>query len=108
MENSVELDKKRKVPAIEVDERQLRAHVSEVVRQSVEETLTYCDFPSAHGGESAYNNPATTESRNPQRNAGSRQFPGRPAALMLASARLRSMAGQKWGAQCYLNMRTEE
>ena len=30
---------KRKVPVIEVDERQLRAHVSEVVRQSVEETL---------------------------------------------------------------------
>ena len=30
---------KRKVPVIEVDERQLRVHVSEVVRQSVEETL---------------------------------------------------------------------
>ena len=38
MENSVELDK-RKVPVIEVDERQLRSYVSEVVRQSVEETL---------------------------------------------------------------------
>lgn len=30
---------KRKVPVIEVDESQLRAHVSEVVHQSVEETL---------------------------------------------------------------------
>ena len=38
MENSVEQEK-RKVPVIEVDEGQPRAHVSEVVRQSVEETL---------------------------------------------------------------------
>ena len=38
MEDSRELEK-REVPVIEVDERQLRAHVSEVVRQSVEETL---------------------------------------------------------------------
>lgn len=30
---------KKKVPVIAVDERELRAHVSEVVRQSVEETL---------------------------------------------------------------------
>ena len=30
---------KRKVPVIEVDEQELRSHVSEVVRQSVEETL---------------------------------------------------------------------
>ncbi len=38
MEDSREREK-REVPVIEVDERQLRAHVSEVVRQSVEETL---------------------------------------------------------------------
>ena len=38
MEDSRQREK-RKVPVIEVDERQLRAHVSEVVRQSVEETL---------------------------------------------------------------------
>ena len=38
MENSVEQEK-RKVPVIEVDEGQLRVHASEVVRQSVEETL---------------------------------------------------------------------
>lgn len=30
---------KKKVSVIEVDEQQLRAHVSEVVRESVEETL---------------------------------------------------------------------
>ena len=30
---------KRKVPVVSVDEQELRAHVSEVVRQSVEETL---------------------------------------------------------------------
>ena len=30
---------KKKVPVIEVDERQLRSHVAEVVRQSVEDTL---------------------------------------------------------------------
>ena len=31
---------KKKVPVIEVDEQELRSHVSEVVRQSVEETLS--------------------------------------------------------------------
>jgi len=30
---------KKKVPVIAVDEEELRTHVSEVVRQSVEETL---------------------------------------------------------------------
>ena len=30
---------KKKVPVIEVDEGQLRSHVAEVVRQSVEDTL---------------------------------------------------------------------
>lgn len=30
---------KKEVPVIEVDESQLKAHVSEVVRQSVEDTL---------------------------------------------------------------------
>lgn len=45
MENSVEQEK-RKVPVIEVDEGQLRAHVFEVVRQSVEETL---ERPSGGG-----------------------------------------------------------
>ena len=38
MKRSVEQGK-RKVPVIEVDEGRLRAHVSEVVRQSVGETL---------------------------------------------------------------------
>ncbi len=38
MKATKELDKK-KVPVTEVDEQQLRAHVSEVVRKSVEETL---------------------------------------------------------------------
>ncbi len=38
---------KRKVSIIEVDERQLRAHVSEVVRQSGEETLN--SLLSKHG-----------------------------------------------------------
>lgn len=38
MENSVEHDK-REVPVIEVDERELRAHVSEVAGQSVAEML---------------------------------------------------------------------
>ena len=31
---------KKKVPVIEVDEQELRSHVSEVLRQSVEETLS--------------------------------------------------------------------
>ena len=39
METIKEETRKKKVPVISVDEQELRSHVSEVVRQSVEETL---------------------------------------------------------------------
>lgn len=80
-----------------------------IVAEGCEETLTYYDFPSSHWRNLRTNNPLerlNREIRRRTRVVGS--FPDGHAALMLVSARLRYMAGQKWGTQRYLNMRTEE
>lgn len=166
---------KKKVPVIAVDEQELRAHVSEVVLQSVEqtlnglleaeadalcqarryernaqrastraghyqrdlqtkagtvqlsvpklrhvpfetaikaasvlesgcdETLSYYAFPATHWRHIRTSNPLerlNREIRRRTRVVG--RFPDGHAALMLVSARLRYMAGQKWGTQRYI------
>ncbi len=80
-----------------------------VVSEGYEETLSYYDFPSAHWRHVRTNNPLerlNREIRRRTRVVGS--FPDGHAALMLVSARLRYMAGQKWGTQRYLSMRQTE
>ena len=80
-----------------------------VVSEGYEETLSYYDFPSAHWRHVRTNNPLerlNREIRRRTRVVGS--FPDGHAALMLVSARLRYMAGQRWGTQRYLSMRQTE
>lgn len=80
-----------------------------IVGEGCDETLTYYDFPSANWRDLRTNSPLerlNREIRRRTRVVGG--FPDGHAALMLVSARLRYMAGQKWGTQRYLNMRTEE
>ena len=52
------------------------------VEDGIEETLTYCDFPSVVGS-----------------------FPDGNSALMLVCARLRHVAGTQWGNKKYMNMK---
>ena len=75
------------------------------VEDSIDETLTYYDFPSAHWRRIRTNNPLERilrEVRRRTRVVGA--FPDGNSALMLVAARLRHIAGTRWGTRCYLNM----
>jgi transposase-like protein len=78
---------------------------AQIVASGCDETLSYYDFPSVHWRNIRTNNPLerlNREIRRRTRVVGS--FPDGHAALMLVAARLRYMAGQKWGLQRYMNM----
>lgn len=79
-----------------------------IVESGSDETLSYYAFPIAHWRHIRTNNPLerlNREIRRRTRVVGS--FPDGHAALMLVAARLRYMAGQKWGTQRYMNMNQE-
>jgi len=78
---------------------------SEVVKTGIEETLTYMRYPREHWLRIKTNNPMERilrEIRRRTRVVGC--FPDGQSALMLAAARLRHVAGTKWGQMRYLNM----
>ena len=75
------------------------------VREGIEETLTYYQFPPEHRRQIRTNNPMERimrEIRHRSRVVGC--FPDGNSALMLAAARLRHIAGTKWGTRRYMNM----
>ena len=76
------------------------------VKESINETLTYYYFPSAHWQRIRTNNPLERilrEVRRRTRVVGA--FPDGNSALMLAAARLRHIAGTRWGTRQYMNMK---
>ncbi|MCA9001542.1 MAG: IS256 family transposase [Planctomycetes bacterium] len=78
---------------------------SELVREGAPETLSYYAFPSQHWRRIRTNNPLERlmrEIRRRTRVVGS--FPDGQSALMLVAARLRHVAGSKWGSKRYLRM----
>jgi len=82
----------------------LRAAAKEV-REGIEETLTYYAFPATHHRQIRTNNPLERimrEIRRRSRVVGS--FPDGQSALMLAAARLRYIAGSRWGTRQYMSM----
>ena len=75
------------------------------VRENIDETLTYYDFPSAHWRRIRTNNPLERimrEIRRRTRVVGC--FPDGKSALMLVCARLRHIVDTRWGKKRYLNM----
>tara|TARA_Y100000034_G_C6807733_1_gene362819 strand:+ start:489 stop:872 length:384 start_codon:yes stop_codon:yes gene_type:complete len=75
------------------------------VEDSILETLTYYQFPKSHQLRIRTNNPLERimrEIRRRTRVVGA--FPDGNSALMLCAARLRHIAGTKWGTRKYLNM----
>jgi transposase-like protein len=75
------------------------------VREGIEGTLTYYAFPDKHYRQIRTNNPLERimrEIRRRSRVVGC--FPDGRSALMLAAARLRYIAGSKWGTRRYMNM----
>ena len=76
------------------------------VEDSIEETLTYYDFPSEHWLKIRTNNVIerlNREIRRRTRVVGT--FPDGNSALMLVCARLRHVAGTQWGNKKYMNMK---
>ena len=76
------------------------------VEDGIEETLTYCDFPSEHWTRIRTNNVIerlNREIRRRTRVVGC--FPDGNSALMLVCARLRHVAGTQWGNKKYMNMK---
>ena len=76
------------------------------VEDSIEETLTYMDFPYEHWLRIRTNNVIerlNREIRRRTRVVGA--FPDGNSALMLVCARLRHVAGTQWGSAKYMNMK---
>ena len=76
------------------------------VEAGIEETPTYCDFPSEHWVKIRTNNVIermNREIRRRTRVVGA--FPDGNSALMLVCARLRHVAGTQWGCKKYMNMK---
>ncbi len=76
-----------------------------IVRHGIEETLAFYSFPSEHWRCLRTNNPLERlmrEIRRRTRVVGA--FPDGKSALMLVAARLRHVAGTKWGEKRYLQM----
>ncbi|NLX97960.1 MAG: IS256 family transposase [Rhodopirellula sp.] len=76
-----------------------------IVRDGVAETLGYMSFPMEHWRQIRTNNPLERimrEIRRRTRVVGA--FPDGRSALMLVAARLRHIAGTRWGTKRYLDM----
>ena len=76
------------------------------VEDGIEETLTYCDFPSEHWTRIRTSNAIerlNREIRRRTRAAGT--FPDGNSALMLVCARLRHVAGTQRGNKKHMNMK---
>ena len=75
------------------------------VEDSIEETLTYMDFPSQHWTRLRTNNTLERLNREIKRRTRAvGAFPDGQSALMLVCARLRHVAGTEWGIKRYMNM----
>jgi transposase-like protein len=81
------------------------SNAAEIVEQGAIETLSFCEFPSQHWRSLRTNNPLERlmrEIRRRTRVVGA--FPDGRSALMLVAARLRHIAGTKWGTKRYMNI----
>ena len=77
-----------------------------IVRDGIEETLSYMSFPGEYWRRIRTNNPLERimrEIRRRTRVVGN--FPDGESALMLVAARLRHIASTKWSTKHYLNMK---
>ena len=96
---------KARIVAQELRELKLK-EAAKKIEDSLEETLTYFDFPAEHWSRIRTNNVIerlNREIRRRTRVVGT--FPDGNSALMLVCARLRHVAGTQWGNRKYMNMR---
>ena len=82
--------------------------IAKFIEESLEETLSYMDFPSEHWRKIRTNNGLERimkEIRRRTRVVGS--FPDGYSAMMLVGARLRHISTTKWGTRQYLACKME-
>ena len=98
---------REKASAVVVALREMKLDkAAKKVKDSIEETLTYADFPFEHWTRIRTNNVIerlNREIRRRTRVVGT--FPDGNSALMLVCARLRHVAGTQWGNKKYMNMK---
>lgn len=85
--------------------RQKLTRAAELIKESIDETLTYYAFPDGHWRKIRTNNPIERimkEIRRRTRVVGA--FPDGQSCLNLAAARLRHIAGSNWSTRKYMNM----
>jgi transposase-like protein len=100
-----EAARKKSADVVEKLKTMKLAKASELVKEGIEETLHYMDFPREHWRSLRTNNPLERimrEIRRRTRVVGA--FPDGNSALMLVAARLRHVAGTNWGSKRYLDM----
>jgi len=100
-----EARKKADAVAAKLETLKLRK-AAEQVREGSAETLAYYHFPREHWRQIRTNNPlerVMREIRRRSRVVGC--FPDGNSAVMLAAARLRHIAGTRWGTRRYMNMK---
>lgn len=96
--------KKAEDVAVKLESMKL-SKAAEFIRGSVHETLSYMSCPREHWLRLRTNNPLERVMKEIKRRTkvvGS--FPDGRSALMLSAARLRHVAGTKWGTRRYLDM----
>ena len=98
---------REKARAVVAEQRAMKLReAAKKAEDGIEETLTYCDFPSEHWTRIRTNNVIerlNREIRRRTRVVGT--LPDGNSALMLVCARLRHVAGTQWGNKKYLNMK---
>lgn len=103
-ENKEAARRKAKEVVEELQKMKLSA-AAKKVGESIEETLTFMDFPSQHWTRIRTNNALERVNREIKRRTRAiGAFPDGNSALMLVCARLRYVAGSDWGAKRYMNM----
>ena len=103
-EDLAEATKKARAVAEKLEGMKLRK-AAQRVREGADETIAYYHFPREHWRQIRTNNPLERimrEIRRRSRVVGC--LPDGNSALMLAAARLRHIAGTKWGMRRYMNM----
>ena len=108
-EDRKEAQKKAQTVVKKLEDMKL-GKAAQTLSEGIDETLSYYSFPREHWRKIRTNNPLERimkEIRRRTRVVGS--FPDGNSALMLVAARLRHIAGTKWGMNQYMKMdRLEE
>jgi len=103
-EDHEEAVRKAEAVACKLESMRLKTAAGKI-RDGIEETLSYYSFPSEHWRKIRTNNPMERlirEIKRRTRVVGA--FPDGKSALMLSAARLRHVAGTKWGVIRYMRM----